>query len=406
MYELAYKPFDIFIDYDSICSKCLDSEFRTFLDTILENEYRFFLFSNQNNFSYDNSIQNFAIINNFDIYDIDEYEKMFMLGDHEQYRTLFISSNNEATKIATSFGISCIFLVNDYNQSNQPNLRNYPDHVLILNDLKELLVKREGGVKLFIETIWEKAKYYTTALYKKELKYFYDEAKTVDVYMVGRYFRSEDLRSYSHISTKLILAFKDEKEGAYASLIPNMNKMIAELDKTNVDYITSVPCKPSKNNRFEPIFYDDEKLISKKTELNLLRCTRDYDTQKNYKTKQDKARNVKGVFEVNDSIDVEGKTILIIDDILTTGSTALECASVLYDKGAKNVILLPFGVTQDTYDTMPKVPKIENAGETYKLRFTKSDGKPFWVAGKGNFENYDVIKESYLKQNDTENSCV
>lgn len=45
--------------------------------------------------------------------------------------------------------------------------------------------------------------------------------------------------------------------------------------------------------------------------------------------------NVKGAFEAADA--VKGKKVLLIDDVLTTGSTARECARALVSKGALDV---------------------------------------------------------------------
>jgi len=50
--------------------------------------------------------------------------------------------------------------------------------------------------------------------------------------------------------------------------------------------------------------------------------------------------NVLGIFDVAQDRDIKGKTILLCDDVKTTGATANECASVLLLAGAKEVYLV------------------------------------------------------------------
>jgi ComF family protein len=50
--------------------------------------------------------------------------------------------------------------------------------------------------------------------------------------------------------------------------------------------------------------------------------------------------NVKGAFAVTDPAQVKGKTVLLIDDLYTTGSTVKECARVLRKAGASRVEVL------------------------------------------------------------------
>lgn len=51
-------------------------------------------------------------------------------------------------------------------------------------------------------------------------------------------------------------------------------------------------------------------------------------------------QNVKNRFAFNEKVDAEGKTVILIDDVLTTGATASECIKVLRDRGVAEVLLL------------------------------------------------------------------
>ena len=60
---------------------------------------------------------------------------------------------------------------------------------------------------------------------------------------------------------------------------------------------------------------------------------------------QDRRRNVAGAFAVKPGRDVMGKRILLVDDVLTTGATAAECARVLLEAGAARVEILTLART-------------------------------------------------------------
>ena len=56
--------------------------------------------------------------------------------------------------------------------------------------------------------------------------------------------------------------------------------------------------------------------------------------------RREREKNLEGVFRVSDRKAVKGKSIVIIDDTMTTGATASELASVLLKAGAKDTYLL------------------------------------------------------------------
>ena len=53
---------------------------------------------------------------------------------------------------------------------------------------------------------------------------------------------------------------------------------------------------------------------------------------------KERKKNVRGAFECN--TDYSGKTILLVDDVMTTGATLNECARILKLHGAAAVIAI------------------------------------------------------------------
>jgi ComF family protein len=54
---------------------------------------------------------------------------------------------------------------------------------------------------------------------------------------------------------------------------------------------------------------------------------------------RERRRNVRGAFAVRSPEKVEGRSLLLVDDVLTTGSTVNECAKVLMKAGARAVLV-------------------------------------------------------------------
>jgi predicted amidophosphoribosyltransferase len=69
-----------------------------------------------------------------------------------------------------------------------------------------------------------------------------------------------------------------------------------------------------------------------------LRRTRPTKSQA-YLSATERRENVRGAFRSSRSAQLAGKTVLLIDDVVTTGATAHEAARALRDGGAKTVHL-------------------------------------------------------------------
>jgi ComF family protein len=91
--------------------------------------------------------------------------------------------------------------------------------------------------------------------------------------------------------------------------------------------------------------YDQAKLLAQAAALELgreavetLRKKRDTDAQSSLKENAERRANVLGAYQAVDPALVEGRRVLLVDDVVTTGSTLSECARVLRECGAVDVV--------------------------------------------------------------------
>lgn len=106
------------------------------------------------------------------------------------------------------------------------------------------------------------------------------------------------------------------------------------------DFIVPVPLHPARKR--ERGFNQAELLaraLSGQTGLmvrDVLQRTR-YTTTQTQFDRTERMENLKGAFRLRRRCDVQDSRMLLIDDVLTTGSTLSECASVLKQAGALSV---------------------------------------------------------------------
>ncbi|MBN2669418.1 MAG: ComF family protein [Bacteroidales bacterium] len=98
----------------------------------------------------------------------------------------------------------------------------------------------------------------------------------------------------------------------------------------SIDYIIPVPLHPKKlkkrgYNQSDCIAKGLSKGIGAPYRTDILIRTVNTQTQTK-KTKEERWNNVSGVFAVNNPEQLEGKHVLIVDDVITTGATIEHCA--------------------------------------------------------------------------------
>lgn len=85
------------------------------------------------------------------------------------------------------------------------------------------------------------------------------------------------------------------------------------------------------------------KVVSEITDLEMrtdvLEKVKEVPPQKGL-SRRERAENVLGAYRVKNKAACKGRTVVVIDDIMTTGATGSECARILFCAGASEVIFL------------------------------------------------------------------
>ncbi len=140
-------------------------------------------------------------------------------------------------------------------------------------------------------------------------------------------------------------------------------RVAVSFSKADFDVATFVP---SSENTIKERGYDQCELISKRVSEKLFLphkklLIKAKITPKQHKlTAKERMTNVIGSFAIREGADVKGKTILICDDIKTTGATLKECADVLLAAGAKDVYCAAVAVTGNLVSSLTLDKEIKN----------------------------------------------
>ena len=119
-------------------------------------------------------------------------------------------------------------------------------------------------------------------------------------------------------------------------------------DIDDSDFIVPVPM-----NRFKRIFrnYNPPQILANELAKNLtcsmvpnILIKTKWTKAQTFLNKKDRAKNLRHSLQINKKYNINGKKILLIDDVKTTGATANMCSKLLKNAGALQVKLLTIGV--------------------------------------------------------------
>lgn len=162
---------------------------------------------------------------------------------------------------------------------------------------------------------------------------------------------------YTGLAKQMVWSLKYENQKYLAGTIAVF--LVEKIINENVkfDILTCVPTS-AKNKKKRG--YNQAELIAREV-AKLLKCNFCSDVL--YRVKEnfsqvelsavERAKNIENSFIVQNRSVVKGKTILVVDDVLTTGATMSECAKMLKKAGADKV----FGIT---FANTTRKPKFEN----------------------------------------------
>ena len=163
--------------------------------------------------------------------------------------------------------------------------------------------------------------------------------------------------SYEADIKRAIYDFKyNDKSHLYKLFGKLMVKSIVDNDLEYVDMIVPIPLYKDREKRRG---FNQANLLAKYiskdlgielVQKNLIRV--ENTKALNQLDRTERIKSITGVFDIKDKSIFMQKKILLVDDILTTGTTVDECSKLLLDNGAGEIFVATLAVT-------PNKPKIE-----------------------------------------------
>jgi ComF family protein len=122
------------------------------------------------------------------------------------------------------------------------------------------------------------------------------------------------------------------------------------------DLIIPVPLHLSRKrergyNQSEVIASGVSKELKIPVELGILKRKK-FTRSQTKLNREERLLNVSEAFNINHNVDLSGKTVFILDDVITTGATISGCAELIKNNNAKKVIALSLAYVGENHDIL------------------------------------------------------
>jgi ComF family protein len=162
--------------------------------------------------------------------------------------------------------------------------------------------------------------------------------------------QAQRLGPYSGLLRDLILRIKQPQGETLAEVLGLLwaDHDRARLMALKADLVVPVPLHWRRRwnrgyNQAEALARMVARSLALRCSPHCLQRTRNTPHQTASSSSQARQNNVRGAFRARPAVDLRGRTVLLIDDVLTTGSTASESARALKKAGAERVVVAVLG---------------------------------------------------------------
>lgn len=164
--------------------------------------------------------------------------------------------------------------------------------------------------------------------------------------------------TYKGIVERVIPRIKFGKDIELARLFGGILGTCFRNEKIKADLIVPIPLSEARLvergfNQAEEIAYPVARMNDIPLAKDCLIRTKNTKRQSEIRDVNIRAKNVSGAFSVNDSWDVSGLRVIVVDDVATTGATLHEAAKALYRAGASKVLCVAFAGNRKTKNGEP-----------------------------------------------------